>query len=164
MSRIDDALRISEAAHGRAASEIAAFEPDHDAPLSQYGYESPDLRFRDVPASTRSAELEESLSPSTAPLSAQRKPTFPDDADLQARLVTGTSNSLSREQYRKLGAVLHEAQVQNQSKTVMITSALPHEGKSLTVVNLALTLSESYALRVLVIDADLRAPSIHTHP
>ena len=44
----------------------------------------------------------------------------------------------------------------------MITSALPHEGKTLTVVNLALTLSESYARRVLVIDADLRAPSLHT--
>ena len=44
----------------------------------------------------------------------------------------------------------------------MITSALPHEGKTLTAVNLALTLSESYARRVLVIDADLRAPSLHT--
>ena len=58
--------------------------------------------------------------------------------------------------------MLHEAQVQKQLKTVMITSALPHEGKTLTVVNLALTLSESYARRVLVIDADLRWPSLHT--
>ena len=69
---------------------------------------------------------------------------------------------MSLEQYRKLAAVLHEAQVQSQTKTVMITSALPHEGKTLTVVNLALTLTESYARRVLVIDADLRAPSLHT--
>jgi capsular exopolysaccharide synthesis family protein len=44
----------------------------------------------------------------------------------------------------------------------MITSAVPHEGKTLTVVNLALTLSESYARRVLVIDADLRWPCVHT--
>ena len=58
--------------------------------------------------------------------------------------------------------MLHQAQAQNQTKTVMITSALPHEGKSLTVVNLALTLSESYTRRVLVIDADLRCPSLHT--
>jgi capsular exopolysaccharide synthesis family protein len=159
MSRIDDALRISEAAHGSATAEIAAFEPAHDAPLSQYRYESP-VRLREVLPPTRPVELEKSLSP--APVSAPRKPPFSADADLQARLVTGTSNNLSREQYRKLGAVLHEAQIQNHSKTVMITSALPHEGKSLTVVNLALTLSESYALRVLVIDADLRAPSLHT--
>ncbi len=41
----------------------------------------------------------------------------------------------------------------------MITSALPGEGKTLTAVNLALTLTESYERRVLVIDADLRGPS-----
>jgi len=58
--------------------------------------------------------------------------------------------------------VLHEDQVQRQLKTVMITSALPQEGKTLTLVNLALTLSESYARRVLVIDADLRWPGVHT--
>jgi capsular exopolysaccharide synthesis family protein len=69
---------------------------------------------------------------------------------------------LSVEQYRRLAAVLHEEQVQSQLKTVMITSALPGDGKTLTVVNLALTLSESYARRVLVIDADLRIPSLHT--
>jgi capsular exopolysaccharide synthesis family protein len=46
-------------------------------------------------------------------------------------------------------------------KTVVVTSAAPREGKTLTVVNLALTLSESYARRVLVIDADLRWPSVH---
>jgi receptor protein-tyrosine kinase len=43
----------------------------------------------------------------------------------------------------------------------MITSAEPAEGKSLTSVNLALTLSESYRRRVLLIDADLRRPSLH---
>ena len=46
----------------------------------------------------------------------------------------------------------------------MITSALPHEGKTLTVVNLALTLSESYERRVLVIDADLRCAVSAHHP
>jgi Mrp family chromosome partitioning ATPase len=43
----------------------------------------------------------------------------------------------------------------------MVTSAVPREGKTLTVVNLALTLSESYGRRVLLVDADLRRPSIH---
>ena len=42
----------------------------------------------------------------------------------------------------------------------MVSSALPHEGKTLTVSNLALTFSESYKRRVLLIDADLRQPSI----
>ncbi len=42
----------------------------------------------------------------------------------------------------------------------MVTSAMPKDGKTLTVSNLALTLSESYQQHVLLIDADLRRPSI----
>jgi capsular exopolysaccharide synthesis family protein len=38
---------------------------------------------------------------------------------------------------------------------------MPRDGKTLTTTNLALTFSESYGRRVLVIDADLRRPSIH---
>jgi capsular exopolysaccharide synthesis family protein len=88
--------------------------------------------------------------------------TTPINTDLQARLVTSTPNTVSLEQYRRLAAALLDWQIESQSKTLMITSAVPHEGKTLTVVNLALTLSESYARRVLVIDADLRAPGVHT--
>jgi capsular exopolysaccharide synthesis family protein len=43
----------------------------------------------------------------------------------------------------------------------MVTSAVPREGKTLPVTNLALTLSGSYDRRVLLIDADLRRPAIH---
>jgi protein-tyrosine kinase len=84
------------------------------------------------------------------------------DPEIDARLVTGGSGSVPLEQYRRLAAVLHDVQLQQGLKTLMLTSALPGEGKTLTTVNLALTLSESYARRVLIIDADLRWPSIHT--
>jgi capsular exopolysaccharide synthesis family protein len=43
----------------------------------------------------------------------------------------------------------------------MIASAVAGEGKSLTASNLALTFSESYQRSVLLIDADLRRPSLH---
>jgi protein-tyrosine kinase len=65
------------------------------------------------------------------------------------------------EQYRRLAATLHHAQQQTKMKIVMVTSAMPAEGKTLTTTNLALTLSESYKRRVLIIDADLRRPSMH---
>jgi capsular exopolysaccharide synthesis family protein len=42
----------------------------------------------------------------------------------------------------------------------MVTSAAQGDGKTLTALNLALVLSESYRYRVLLIDADLRRPSI----
>jgi capsular exopolysaccharide synthesis family protein len=67
----------------------------------------------------------------------------------------------SVEQYRLLAGRLHLAQAEHGIKVVMIASALPGEGKTLTAANLALTLSESYHRNVLVIDGDLRRPSIH---
>ena len=62
------------------------------------------------------------------------------------------------EQYRHLAAALHQAQKASGVRSVMVTSALPSEGKTLTATNLALTLSQSYQRRVLLIDADLRRP------
>ncbi len=67
----------------------------------------------------------------------------------------------SVEQYRRLAATLHHAQVQTGLKIVMVASAMPGEGKTLTATNLALTLSESYRRKVLIIDADLRRPTMH---
>jgi capsular exopolysaccharide synthesis family protein len=66
------------------------------------------------------------------------------------------------EQFRRLAAALHHAQTQRGVRTVMIASALENEGKTLTATNLALTLSESYQRRVLLVDADLRRPSVHS--
>ena len=43
----------------------------------------------------------------------------------------------------------------------MVASAVAGEGKTLTASNLALTFSESYQKRVLLIDADLRRPALH---
>jgi capsular exopolysaccharide synthesis family protein len=64
------------------------------------------------------------------------------------------------EQYRKLAATLHLSHIQRELKVIMVTSAVPGDGKTLTAVNLALTLSGSYRRRVLLIDADLRRPAL----
>jgi protein-tyrosine kinase len=66
----------------------------------------------------------------------------------------------SREQYRRLAASLHHMQSINGLKVVIIASAVAGEGKTLTAANLALTFSESYEREVLLIDADLRRPSL----
>jgi receptor protein-tyrosine kinase len=65
------------------------------------------------------------------------------------------------EQYRRVGAVLHHAQLQRHVRSVMVASAVAAEGKTLTATNLALTLSHSFDRRVLLIDADLRRPNVH---
>jgi len=81
---------------------------------------------------------------------------------VQGKVVIGRETSpVSIEQYRRLAATLHGLHVSGNLRTIMISSALPRDGKTLTTTNLALTLSESYGQRVLLIDADLRRPSIH---
>ena len=64
------------------------------------------------------------------------------------------------EQFRRLAATLHQAQTNANIKVIMVTSASPGDGKTLTAINLSLILSESYGRKVLLIDADLRRPSI----
>jgi protein-tyrosine kinase len=83
------------------------------------------------------------------------------DPELAGKLFgTEGFSGAALEQYRKLAAMLHHTQVDRGIKLIMTASALPGEGKSLTAINLALTLSESYHRRVLLVDADLRRPTV----
>src|SRR3954453_24248101 len=83
------------------------------------------------------------------------------DPQLVGKLLgTEGFSGAALEQYRKLAATLHHAQNERGIRVIMTASALPGEGKSLTAVNLALTLSESYHRRVFLVDADLRRPTV----
>ena len=64
------------------------------------------------------------------------------------------------ESYRALRTSLLLSNLGAPPKVIMITSALPQEGKSTTSINCAVVLAQK-GVRVLLIDADLRRPSIH---
>ena len=176
MSRIDRAIRIREGTLGSGAQDPHDGHAASAPPLQQYEPERRPLKEarpqpkakvvehgEPIEPAARRVEPARRLSPiATSRPAPSRRPTFAIDGDRLARLVTATPSAVSVEQYRKVAATLHEEQVRSGLKTVIVTSALPGEGKTLTVVNLALTLSESYGRRVLVIDADLRGPSLHT--
>ncbi|PYY39094.1 MULTISPECIES: polysaccharide biosynthesis tyrosine autokinase [unclassified Curtobacterium] len=62
------------------------------------------------------------------------------------------------EQFRQLRTHLTFTNVDGGSQAIVVTSALPGEGKSSTAVNLSLMLAQS-GHRVVLVDADLRRPS-----
>jgi polysaccharide biosynthesis transport protein len=64
------------------------------------------------------------------------------------------------ESYRALRTSLLLSSLGSPPKVIMVTSALPQEGKTTTSINCAVVLAQKN-VRVLLIDADLRRPSIH---
>jgi len=187
MSRLDEALRRAgktaatpESFNVPSARALDWFSPvgetRQDAggsekpavPTKPPVVESPDIfRVPEPPELTRAATLQvfEPAKPangSADPEPAVAKVSIAVPNGYQEKLVIGDGmRSVAVEQYRRLAAVLHHAQRERGIKVVMIASALPSEGKTLTSVNLAFTLGESYRRQVLLVDADLRRPMIH---
>ncbi len=89
-------------------------------------------------------------------------PVLPADAsDLDACVITRYDpKSPISEAYRSLRTNFQFATLQQHPKTVMITSAVPGEGKTTTAVNFAVTMADR-GMRVLLVDTDLRRPHVH---
>jgi capsular exopolysaccharide synthesis family protein len=119
---------------------------------------TPDVAVEVVPPLPRTA-----APPTTSTMSAANLGVFTGfDPSTDGKLVVGpNANHQMVEQFRKLAATLHHMQIVRGLKTLLITSALPTDGKTLTATNIALTLSQSYRRQVLLIDADLRRPALH---
>jgi protein-tyrosine kinase len=80
---------------------------------------------------------------------------------LNSLLVAGLApKSLAAEQYRGLRTRLAHAEGSSSLRTVLVTSPQKAEGKSITAANLALTMAQELHRRVLIVEADLRKPSM----
>lgn len=64
------------------------------------------------------------------------------------------------EAYRTLRTNFQFATIKQKPKTIMVTSAVPGEGKTTTAVNMAVTMADC-GIRVLLVDTDLRRPNVH---
>ncbi|MFN0088321.1 MAG: polysaccharide biosynthesis tyrosine autokinase [Blastocatellia bacterium] len=64
------------------------------------------------------------------------------------------------EQYRTLRTQLFHAAEKRRTQVIVVTSAMAGEGKTSSVLNLALAIAQSKEKRVLVIDGDLRRPNV----
>jgi len=157
MSRIHEALKRAE--QERAANQGGAMPP--------------------VPAITpvdAGAAAEEPASPAASSNSAT--PFFASPFSVEAMLtrsqqlewkpdmatmlfMNGDDSGRGTEEFRTLRSRLYHLREKMTLKTLLVTSALPKEGKSFTSANLAHVLVRQHGRRVLLIDADLRGPRLH---
>jgi protein-tyrosine kinase len=66
------------------------------------------------------------------------------------------------EQFRSLRSHVYQARYEAPLKTVLIASGKPSEGKSFVAANLAMSLARNSVHNILLIDGDLRRPTLHS--
>jgi non-specific protein-tyrosine kinase len=97
---------------------------------------------------------------SLAPVSRNGR-SLADNAQSGTLTMLADPRSPAAEAYRSLAANLQFAYADRHLQIIGVTSPAAGEGKSTTVANLAVALAEG-GRRVIVVDADLRRPSLHT--
>lgn len=156
MSRVEEALRLAE---GKPRTAIGAGAESGPSAFEAF----PTEEVRQLRAAARPAARELSVAPALIlPRKTIAAPVTRLAPAVEGKVVIdGETSSASVEEYRRLATGLHLAQAEKGLRALLVSSALPRDGKTLTSTNLALTFSESYKRRVLLIDADLRRPSLH---
>jgi len=79
------------------------------------------------------------------------------------RVVAHSSETYDRDAFRLLRTQVLQRMRSNNWNALAVTSAQPGEGKSLVAVNLAITLAMDVNQTVLLVDLDIRRPSIHKY-
>ena len=82
--------------------------------------------------------------------------------DIDKRLVTiDNSTSFEAEQIRILKTNILNPRNGKIPRSILVTSAVPYEGKSFIAANLAISLAQSIDQYSLLVDCDLRMPTVH---
>lgn len=77
------------------------------------------------------------------------------------KCVCITSSGEEFDRYKVLRAQIMQRTREKGWNTLMVTSAKPGEGKTLTAINLAITLAREFNQTVLLVDCDLRKQDVH---
>lgn len=68
--------------------------------------------------------------------------------------------SMVAEQFKRLRTYVIKPGMENSPKTILVTSAMAGEGKSMVAINLAITIAVDLNSNALIVDCDLRNPSV----
>ena len=78
----------------------------------------------------------------------------------RARLIPNAAEPAISDHYRRLRTKIMQQQEQKSFRSLVVTSANPQEGKTVTVLNLALSFAMLPNFKVLVVDGDLRTGTL----
>ena len=97
----------------------------------------------------------------TGPTAFDQLPSLQVVVSPQSRLVCLVDReSMAAEKFRFLGIRLRQLRQNRPLKKVLITSSIPQEGKSMVAANLACTLARRHQQRTLLLEGDLRRPTL----
>jgi len=120
------------------------------------------------------AALDEALPLEMPSLHASAEPGTPDSTLARCQVRTwsldprtmisfaGPQPAQGAEEFRALRSRLYGLREKRPMKSLLVTSALPQEGRTYVAANLANVLALQPQCRVLLIDADLRSPRLHS--
>jgi protein-tyrosine kinase len=150
MSRIEKAIEIAARKRTTATvGQLGGDAPQGPSPAPVVVSQAADRGEHLVPS-----RIKESADKSLQPL------VLPSGAN-PCLVMANAIESPAAEQYRKLKSViLGHVKKGSAGNSLMITSPMAGEGKSLTALNLAISLAQEYDHTVLLIEADLRKPSL----
>lgn len=168
MSRIHEALRKAEEERvARAAPQTTAVNvPPAEVPAPARVVSSDHVSGGSAAPRPATPVVASDRAPSNGALTAgllqercARTNWNPDPASLIS--FNGGQPAVGTEEFRTLRSRLYQLRTTQSLKTVLVTSTLSGEGKTFVASNLAQTLAQHHARRVLLVDADLRKPGLH---
>lgn len=169
MSRIHEALKRAEQDRAAAQGGRPDNSPVMDLPATE-----------PVPAMPETAHLPQAaMATAAAPAHVGGTPSFTSGFTFDTLLARctqgewkpdpktmlffrGEENAVGTEQFRTLRSRLYQMREKMSLKKILVTSALPQEGKSFVSANLAQVLVRQHGRRVLLIDGDLRVARLHS--
>lgn len=151
MSHIFDALQRSEAEHSKEKSPLVE--------ASSFSLATELLEIAERKRRSTSAPAAAAVPNPSDVL--QQFPSLPVSIPPNSRLVAvGEEESLGAEKFRFLAVKLRQMRQSRPLKKVLITSTIPQEGKSTVAANLACTLARRKQHKTLLIEGDLRRPTL----
>jgi len=130
--------------------------------------ETPETRIAEAPGSDSApSDAMPQMSTATDPIALETLlahcPSTAWVPDTKAMLLFGSEEQVGgAEEFRTLRSQLYQLRDKQRLRRILVTSSVPKEGRSFVAANLAQAMARQPGCRVLLIDGDLRNPSLHS--